>query len=291
MRVALLLFLLAALVAWGIAIDRSEALTQNLLFTALQVASLGGAGLGAAFAASRFRSSAVIVLLGVLALLAWRISYFPIMVFSGHVASVGEWIQLATSFPVAVYPIFFCSVVLLHALAASAASWLLKPPHPAMYAALVPAFAVAITVSFSQPSDWTWLPDRTWALEDQVPKPRAEEGNPYLPALAQPGYAVQQRVMLAAAGVTYATIPPSPWATTVKAVLEGLFHENPVASTGDRVREHYLAYHSAHGFIGCTSYHDCPLEFAAAEDEAAGEAVQEPADAEPEDIEEDPRWP
>jgi hypothetical protein len=144
-------------------------------------------------------------------------------------------------------------------LAIVAFSWLTKPPHPGLYVALLPAFAVAVAVSFSSAEDATWLPDHSYQLDDEIPAARAGVANPYLPALAQPGYALQQRVMLMAAGITYATIPPSPWATTVKAVLEGQFDENPVASTADRVREHYLAYHAAHSFIGCANYRECPI--------------------------------
>jgi len=65
-------------------------------------------------------------------------------------------------------------------------------------------------------------------------------------------------VVLLAAGVTYETIPPSPWATTVKNVLVGLFDAKPFGSTGDRVREHYLAYHASHAQIGCRALADCP---------------------------------
>ncbi|MDH3684700.1 MAG: hypothetical protein OEP95_00660, partial [Myxococcales bacterium] len=83
--------------------------------------------------------------------------------------------------------------------------------------------------------------------------------NPYLEALVGPGYFPTQRVMLLAAGLTYATIPPSPWATTVKAVLEGDFEVNPHGSTADRVTEHYLAYHAAQPFLGCSDYAECPL--------------------------------
>ena len=84
-----------------------------------------------------------------------------------------------------------------------------------------------------------------------APPLQPEKGNPYLPALVGPGYWPNQRVVLLAAGLTYETIPPSPWATSVKAVLEGLFQEHPYGSSADRVREHYRAYHAAHGRIGC----------------------------------------
>ena len=59
------------------------------------------------------------------------------------------------------------------------------------------------------------------------------------------------------AGLTYDTIPPSPWARGVRSVLEHDFRANPHGSTADRVREHYLAYHSAHGLVGCTGGPGC----------------------------------
>ena len=77
-------------------------------------------------------------------------------------------------------------------------------------------------------------------------------------ALGSPAYRPHVNVMLLAAGLTYETIPPSPWARTVMAVLEHAFNANPVASTQDRVVEHYLAYHSAHDRIGCRDLAECP---------------------------------
>jgi hypothetical protein len=65
-------------------------------------------------------------------------------------------------------------------------------------------------------------------------------------------------VVLLAAGLTYETIPPSPWGRTVKAVLEVLFNEKPRASTAQRILDHYLAYRSAHGLIGYRSFAEYP---------------------------------
>ena len=92
-----------------------------------------------------------------------------------------------------------------------------------------------------------------------LPAPVAPHRNPYLPELFAPGYASHQRVMLLAAGLTYETIPPTPWARTVMSVLEALFGETPHGSTADRVLEHYRAYASAHPLIGCRSFETCPV--------------------------------
>ena len=125
-------------------------------------------------------------------------------------------------------------------------------------AAAIPAFAVAVLVSFSTLRDLSLLPDTSLSLATAVPNARQPVANPYVTRITAPGYALPQRVMLVAAGLTYATIPDSPWARTVKGVLEGQFEANPVAATRDRVEEHYLAYQSAHPKIGCRSLEACP---------------------------------
>ncbi len=165
--------------------------------------------------------------------------------------------------PVVVYPVFLLSVAALHAVAGLASGWLVEPGPGRrgtglIASAAIPAFAMATLVSFTTLRDLRPLPDTTFSLEAPVPPAREPATNPYLPALTAPGYALPQRLMLVAAGLTYATIPGSPWARTVKGVLEGQFERNPVASTHDRVVEHYLAYHSAHARIGCRDEGDCP---------------------------------
>ncbi len=249
------------LVATGIALDRAMPLVQSALFVALQGASLMGAGIGLALAVRLAGAAARPLGFALLALLSWRLAYFPIMVFSGHVASIGEWLLALSGLPIFVYPVFLLSVAALHAVAAVAISTLLAPPHPLLRWAVAPAFVVATLVSFNQLEDLRPLPDTVVQIDpSEVPPMRLEQGNPYLSALVGEGYLPNQRVVLVAAGLTYDTIPPSPWATAVKAVLEGLFLDKPFGSTRDRVLEHYLAYHAAHPRIGCRQESDCPIE-------------------------------
>jgi hypothetical protein len=244
--------------AWGAWLDRAQPLPQAGLWAALQLASLCGAVLGALLWRRRFQRPAAILGLACALLLGWRVSYFPIMVFSGHVASIAEWLEIAVGLPVFVYPIFLVAVATLHTVAGLGVAFLLRPPHKLVYAVLVPAFAVATAVSFSDARDLAPLPDRAWRLAAAVPPVVEPRANPYLAALGDPAYRLHVNVMLLAAGLTYETIPPSPWARTVMAVLEHAFNENPVASTQDRVVEHYLAYHSAHDRIGCRDLAECP---------------------------------
>lgn len=250
--------LVAGLVALGLRIDGTLPLQQGPLFLGLQVASLGGTSIGA-WALRRTRGSRESVWpLAFAALVAWRLSYFPIMVFSGQVASIGEWLLIAVGLPVVVYPVFLLSVAAIHSAASAGAGLVLHPPLPWLRWAIAPAFLVAVAVSFNQPSDITLLPDTVASVEAPIPPMRTGHANPYLPAFRGPGYLPNQRVVLLAAGLIYETIPPSPWATTVKAVLEGAFHSKPFGSTRERVLEHYLAYHSAHVQIGCRDLADCP---------------------------------
>jgi hypothetical protein len=245
-----------ALVALGLWLDGSRALPHLPLWAGLQAASLLGAGLG--LAAVWHRADGRRALFAVAVLLGWRLVYFRVMVFSGHVASIGEWLLATAGAPIVIYPVFLLCVAALHALAAAAVTLLVAPPHPLLAAAVAPVFVMALCVSFNKPSDLTPLPDAFWRLDEPVP-PRSEaRANPYLPYLFGPGYLPNQRVVLLAAGLTYETIPGSPWAYSVMAVLEDLFNRKPHASTADRVLDHYLAYQSAHDRIGCRSLADCP---------------------------------
>jgi hypothetical protein len=242
----------------GLALDRAP-YDQSALWRAIQIASLGGAALGTLAAASLCLRGWQRLLLLPLALFVWLIAYFPLMVFSGHVASIGEWLQALLDLPIWIYGVFLCAIATLHGLAVFASAQLLRPWRSIMLVALPLCLAVACAVSFTKREDLRWLPDRFQSLEAPVPGPVAPRQNPYLPRLLAPGYDSHQRVMLLAAGLTYETIPPSPWARTVMAVLEALFRETPHGSTADRVLEHYRAYASAHPLIGCRSFDRCPV--------------------------------
>lgn len=250
--------LLGGLVFLGVAIDAMSPLRQTVLWLGLQLASLGGAGIGLAAASLLAKTGRERWLLVAGMLFAWRVSYFPIMVFSGHVASIGEWLLALGGLPVFVYPTFLLAVAVLHAAATRVAGFLVAPPTPVLGFVAAGVFFLACCISFNQPRDLLPIPDTHWSLGGAaVPAMRAETGNPYAAALTGPGYWPNQRIVLAAAALTYETIPPSAWATTVKAVLEGLFEAAPFGSTRARVLEHYLAYHSAHPVIGCRGLDSC----------------------------------
>lgn len=248
-----------ALAVWGFVLDGTPAPSQASLFWTLAVASLSGTAIGLALVWRRARGRAGRLLLAGAAVLAWRLAFFPIMVFSGHVAAIAELVQVhAPPLGVVVWPVFLVSAFALHAVAAAAASFLVLPFHPAVTAGLAGAFTVAALVSCTTTADLTLLPDTSWSLDAPVPRPSAPLGNPYLPALGEAGYSLPQRTLLLAAGLTYALVPESPWAAGVKGTLEEAFRRHPHASSADRVAEHYLAYRAAHARIGCRTLEACP---------------------------------
>jgi len=248
----------------GTAFDASP-YAQPVLWRLVHVASLGGATLGALAAARHWlRTPGQRLAMLPLGLFVWRIVYFPVMVFSGHVASLVEWTLIALGLPVAVFGPFAVTIATLHGAVGFASAQLLRPVHRLVRYAVPVGFAVACAVSFTNGKDLRASPDRVRVLEGAIPAPVAPHRNPYLPRLTAPGYRPHQRVMLLAAGLTYETIPPSPWARTVMSVLEALFDENPHGSTADRVLEHYRAYASAHPLIGCRSFETCPVAVAPA---------------------------
>jgi len=253
----------------GLSIDRSP-YSQRRLWRAVHLASLGGVVLGTlANWLLVFDATWQRLLMIPLALFVWRITYFPLMVFSGHVVSISEWLHALMRIPIWIYGIFLLVIGLLHTGVSFLSGQLLAPIHPLAFVALPVLFLLAIAVSFSKPEDLHWLPDRFGSLAAPAPRPVAPGRNPYFPRLVGPGYLPHQRLVLLAAGLTYETIPPSPWGRTVKSVLEVLFDEKPRASTAERIRDHYLAYASAHPLIGYRNFTECPVEVAPAPATAA----------------------
>jgi hypothetical protein len=256
-QLAVAAIFLLALFVWGAAIDR-QPYSQPGLWTAIHAASLGGVALATSWTLPRLEGIGRRIALVLVVLVVWRLTYFPLMVFSGHVASVVEWVLAFLRLPIVVYGVFLVSIGTLHTLVALGAAQIVHPFHPLVYVAIALVLLNAGAVSFAKPADLKLLPDGFRTLAEPAPPPVAPTRNPYFSPLVGPGYLPHQRVVLLAAGLTYETIPPSPWGRTVKAVLEVLFNEKPHASTAQRILDHYLAYKSAHPLIGYRSFADYP---------------------------------
>lgn len=254
--------LLVALFA-GLWFDLVTILNQPQLFVTFQVMSLTGIAVGVflswdwlspnknktAPAYSNFKK----ILLVLAAIVVWRISYFPIMVFAGWVATLGERLIVAmseiVSLPIIIYPIFFLCMLLMFAGAALAMGAIVYQKYRVAMIITVPAFMMASMVSFSKPSDIVWLPDTHVTVSNPLPTAMLPHENPYLPLLSKPEFPLQKKVLLFAAGSIYVFVPHSPWGGTVKGTLEDLFRNNPNGSTSIRIRDHYESYHVAHKLI------------------------------------------
>jgi hypothetical protein len=256
---AISFFGLAVAVMAGVWFDQVPVLNQLHLFAIFQVISLAGIAWGILisldwFAARQRPVSAIkkIILL-LAAICVWRISYFPIMVFAGWVATLGERLTFAmsemVSLPIIIYPIFLITMLLMFAGATFAMGAIVYIRHKKWMIITLPAFVMAAMVSFSKPSDMGWLPDTHVQVSEPLPVAMLPIENPYLHLLSKPEYPFQKKVLLFAAGSIYVFVPHSPWAGTVKGTLEDLFRNNPNGSTSIRIRDHYESYHVAHKLI------------------------------------------
>jgi hypothetical protein len=265
LRAAVLIGALAALAA-GLWLDVRPAPSQPMLFWPFALLGLGGEGLGVALRARHDRSPGRRLLAAAAALLAWRVSHFPLMVICGWQASVVEWVVHALFGRSTIYPTFLLLIFLVHlAIGTIAAAALLvpageaapgrfqalrdllhRPPRPALWALGALALPVAAMVSFSKPSDLALLGDGPWREPRPIPPIHAPRQNPYAKIMREHELALPSWVLAFNAAVTYPLVPEGPWGSAMKGTLEALALANPVATSRDRVDEHYLAYLAAH---------------------------------------------
>jgi len=237
----------------GVGIDFYADIGQTALFICFYVTSL----LGITLAVLRFwpdledrPSLRILLVLG--ALVVWRVAYFPVLVLAGWVATLNEWLLIELSLPSIIYPIFLVAIALMHWAAVYAGAAMIHSQKYRWSAALVPALAIAVLVSFTNKADMSILPDYFVSMEDPVPAAQAATQNPYSTALSSTDaeYNLAETTLLFASGTMYDYIPDTPWSATVKGVLESRFNAEPKASSTIRVKDHYLAYRRAHDQIG-----------------------------------------
>ena len=253
-RIAGILGLTLSIVA-GIWLDQMPVLDQTPLFIIFQVISLLGVIAMLLWWLNRINASIVmVILMAIAALIAWRVSYFPIMVFAGWIATLGEQLQVLVfknSTSTIIYPVFLLAMYAMHSLTVWAAGAVITLRHKKFLVLTLPAFAIAVMVSFSTASDFKILPDYQTNLDQPLPTIKTPKANPYLTALSDEAYTIPQRVFIFSAGSIYALIPHSPWSKAVKGTIEEAFRMQPHSTTTNRILEHYLAYHAAHNRIHC----------------------------------------
>jgi len=233
----------------GMILDQLTLASTSPLFAAFMTASVLGATLGSAspwphLAGKKQKITYVICLY-----VGWRFAYFPIMVLAGTGAAYAEATALMVSIPPWIYAPFLVLMAALHAIVAIVAGWALITRSLRNWTLSALAIAPAVAVSLSQVVDLHPLPDRCWNVIPREFTARKPISNPYLTALDRSEYRLQQRLLLFAAGSTYDLIPNAPWSKSVKETLEGLFVKNPLGSSADRVKEHYIGYLAAHSHI------------------------------------------
>ncbi|MCA8913337.1 MAG: hypothetical protein KDB82_16685 [Planctomycetes bacterium] len=266
---ALVLLFGVGAVGRGLLLDQQTVLHQPDLFWSFVVLGLGGSLLGWRFGMRHdpHVGRNALALFGVL--LAWRLSYFPLMVISGWKASLVEWLTWHTFGVSIVYPTFllvmFLQNLVIGAVASAAVAvpqsaqpsegrllWLRKlihtPPRRLLWVVGAVALPVAFLTSFSWSEDYVPFADSPWSPSVQVPEIGEPSSNPYTEIFEQHGdeLGLPSRVLALNAAVTYPLVPESPWGAAIKGTLEAETRANPLASSTQRIREHYLAYLAAH---------------------------------------------
>ena len=237
-----------------------------MLFWSFVSFGLGGAALGVALRARHDPNAGRRLLAAAAALVAWRVSHFPLMVICGWQASVVEWPVHALFGRSPIYPTFLLLIFALHLVIGSIAAaamlvpegaaapgrfqrlrdLLYRPPRPLVWGAAVLALPVAGMVSFSKPSDLVLVGDGPWREPRPIPPIHAPETNPYAKIMREHELALPAWVLAFNAAITYPLVPEGPWGSAMKGTLEALALAKPIATSRDRVDEHYLAYLAAH---------------------------------------------
>jgi hypothetical protein len=233
----------------GMIFDQLTLASTSPLFAAFMTASVLGATLGSASTWQHLVGKRQKIAYVICLYVGWRFAYFPIMVLAGTGAAYAEATALMAGIPPWIYAPFLVLMATLHAIVAIVAGWALITRSLRNWTLSALAIAPAVAVSLSQVVDLHPLPDRCWNVTPQDFTARKPVLNPYLTAIDRSEYRFQQRLLLFAAGSTYDLIPNAPWSKSVKGTLEGLFVKNPLGSSADRVKEHYIGYLAAHSHI------------------------------------------
>jgi hypothetical protein len=183
----------------------------------------------------------------ILQLLAFRIAYFPVVVFSATFACYSELFleYFAVDLPIKIFPAMFVSAALLFAAISYLLFWLFKG-KTILFVLIVALGAPALLISFADSKDLTIFPDNNWSDILPLPVVTQPKSNPYLVAYSSSQSTLGQKVIGLAGKVLYDFIPKAPWAQAVQGTLEQEFISNPYGNSHDQLRYHYAAFLAAH---------------------------------------------
>jgi len=252
----------------GFWLDGKETLSQNQLIYAFYISGITGLLPTLLFFMLKSKVIWKNSLLSLLALLLWRITYFPIMVLAGYLATLGESLTLTLFDISVVYPFLLLSVALMNAFSLLVAAtvlflvFLLFSSSPknnevinkwsslSLISISAPLAVLAIGVSFTQPADWHAIPDTTYLDGKPLPAASLPEINPYSTALDKQGLSWQHKVLFKSAQITYDLIPNNTqWSQVVKGTLESEFVKTKVISTAFCTKVHLRAFMTAQPYL------------------------------------------
>lgn len=185
-----------------------------------------------------------------LQLLAFRIAYFPIVVFSATVACYIEWglSMLNVSMSMGLFPVMFISAAMGFLLISVILFWALNGKKTLCL--LIIAMGVPATlISFADRRDVTILPDPNWADITPLPTISLPQSNPYGFALTTPTQSLGQKVIGLSGELLYDLIPKAPWSQAVQGTLEQAYRDHPQGNAHDQLRYHYAAFLVAHNTL------------------------------------------
>jgi hypothetical protein len=249
------LILLTLLALCGIGIEMNPVAKAWQLFAGLHIAGLGTMVYVTSWVLKDLPTKAKRYGFVILQLLAFRIAYFPIVVFAATVACYAEsFLQhLPGDFPIKVFPAFFISAALMFAIIAYVL-FLALNGKTMLYALMVILGTPALLISFADTQDLTFLPDNNWTDIHPLPTITQPQANPYSLAYESTHSSTGQKMIALAGKVLYEFIPKAPWSQAVQGTLEQEFRNNPDGNSHDQLRYHYAAFLAAHQSIKSLNY-------------------------------------
>ncbi len=240
------LILLLLLAIFGISLEMNLNAQVWQLFIGFHVAGLSAMTVVSLWGLKQLPSQFERYVFVFLQLLAFRIAYFPIVVFSATVACYSELFlsPLSINLPIEIFPALFVSAAILFAMIDVVLFWALKG-KTVCYALIIIMGTPAVLISFADLNDLTFFPDNNWADINPLPKITQPQANPYQLALTSTNTSLGQKVIGFAGKVLYDFIPQAPWGQAVQGTLEQAYLKNPEENSHDQLRNHYAAFLAA----------------------------------------------
>jgi hypothetical protein len=244
------LLLLMLLAVFGMSVEMNPAAQAWQLFTGFHLAGLAAMACVSLWGLKKLPTKAKRYGFVILQLLAFRIAYFPIVVFSATVACYSELFlqHFPLDWPVKIFPVLFVSAALMFAAIAVVLFWALQG-KAGFYALIVVLGIPALLISFADKQDLTFLPDNNWADIQPLPMVSQPQANPYLSGVTSTQISAGKKMIGLAGSVLYDFIPNAPWAQAVQGTLEQEFINHPDGNSHNQLTDHYAAFLAAHQAI------------------------------------------